>query len=108
MKKVLSVILSLTIVLTCLLFSGLTVSAAADHTGSSFLVYGNTFAELPLESRVMTDNGDGTYSYSYHIEKSQVITVFFKELKADGSTRDYKADFFCPTVVPPIPSRTLL
>lgn len=96
MKKVLSVILSLTIVLTCLLFSGLTVSAAADHTGSSFLVYGNTFAELPLESRVMTDNGDGTYSYSYHIEKSQVITVFFKELKADGSTRDYKADFFLP------------
>lgn len=96
MKKALSALLSVTIILSCILVSGLTVSAAADHTGSSFLVYGNTFKDLPLDERIMTDNGDGTYSYSYHMEKSQVVTVFFKELKADGNSRDFNADIYLP------------
>ena len=97
MKKALSVWLSLAIILSCMLVPGLSVSAASDHTGSTFLINGNTFQGLSVSERTMADNGDGTYCFPYHIQQDELVRVYFTELNADGTTRDYTNDYYYKT-----------
>ena len=97
LKKALSVWLSLAIILSCMLVPGLSVSAASDHTGSTFLINGNTFQGLSVSERTMADNGDGTYCFPYHIQQDELVRVYFTELNADGTTRDYTNDYYYKT-----------
>lgn len=93
MKKLLAILLSLSILGSLFAFSGLTAAAANDHTGSVFRVYGNTFRDLSLEERVMTDAGDGTYRFTYHMNKGEVVYVYFQERTADDNTRVYSDNY---------------
>ena len=97
MKKAVSILLTLTVLLSCVMASGFSVFAAADHTGSTFLVYGDSVQDLSLSERMMTDNGDGTYSFPYHIEKDEFVSVNVRELKADGSSRSFPNGYYYKT-----------
>ena len=97
MKKALSVLLTLTVLLSCVMASGISVSAASDHTGSTFFVYGDSVQDLSLSERMMTDNGDGTYSFPYHIEKDEMVRIFVNELKADSTSRRFPNDYIYQT-----------
>lgn len=98
MKKVLSVLLSVTILMLCLLVPGISASAADGHAGSTFLIYGDSVKDLSLNERIMTDNGDGTYRFPYHVQKDEWVSVFVKELKADGASSNFQTYEFSTNI----------
>ncbi len=89
MKKGLAMILSMAVIITCILAPGFSASAAVDHEGSTFLICGNSFEDLSSTERIMTDNGDGSYSYPLHIGKGETATFYVTEEMADGNHRNY-------------------